>query len=82
MIDQILKALNGWIDRRNAHDDALQSTASQFLIELHLAKSLHGHKPETMATIAKIAGQALKASDRNDLQGMKDALAAMMEWTR
>lgn len=82
MIDQILKALNAWIDRRNAHEDALQSVASKFLVELHLAKSLHGHKPETMATIAGIAGQALKASDRNDLKGMRDALSAVKEWTR
>ena len=82
MITQILRALNDWIDRRNAHDDELQSVASQFLIELHLAKSLHSHDPETMATIAGIAADALRASDRNDLKGMRDSLAAVREWTR
>ena len=82
MIAQILRALNDWIDRRNAHDDALQSVASKFLIELHLAKCLHSHNPEVIPMIAGIAADALRASDRNDLQGMKNALAAICEWTR
>lgn len=82
MITQILRALNDWIDRRNAHDDALLSVARQFAIELHLAKSLHGHKPETMTIITGIAGGFLQASERNDLNGMRDSLAAMEEWTR
>jgi hypothetical protein len=82
MIAQILSALNGWIDRRNAHDDALLSVARQFAIELHLAKSLHGHNPDLMAIIGDIAGDFLRASERNDLNGMRDSLAAICEWTR
>ncbi len=82
MITQILKALNAWIDRRNAHDDALLSVARQFAIELHLAKSLHGHKPDVMGVITEIAGDFIEASDRNDLNGMKTDLSRMQEWTR
>ena len=82
MIAQILRALNDWIDRRNAHDDALLSVARQFAIELHLAKSLHGHNPDLMAIIGDIAGDFLRASERNDLNGMRDSLAAICEWTR
>jgi hypothetical protein len=82
VIAQILKALNAWIDRRNAYDDALLSVARQFAIELHLAKCLHGHKPDVMTIIVAIAGGFIEASDRNDLQGMRDCLAAVQEWTR
>jgi hypothetical protein len=82
MITQILKALNAWIDRRNADDDALLSVARQFAIELHLAKSLHGHKPDLMTIITEIAGDFIEASERNDLSGMRDSLAAICERTR
>jgi hypothetical protein len=82
MITQILRALNDWIDRRNAHDDALLSVARQFAIELHLAKSLHGHNPDVMGVITDIAGGFIEASDLNDLSGMRDSLAAICEWTR
>jgi hypothetical protein len=82
MIAQILSALNDWIDRRNAHEDEMESVCSEFLIELHLAKCLHSHNPEVIPMIAGIAADALRASDRNDLQGMRDCLAAVQEWTR
>jgi hypothetical protein len=82
MITQILRALNDWIDRRNAHDDALLSVARQFAIELHLAKSLHGHNPDLMGVITEIAGDFIEASDRNDLNGMNAGLSRMQEWTR
>jgi hypothetical protein len=82
MITQVLRALNDWIDRRNAHDDALLSVARQFAIELHLAKSLHGHNPDLMAIIGDIAGDFLRASERNDLNGMNAGLSRMQEWTR
>jgi hypothetical protein len=82
MIDQILKTLNGWIDRRNAYDNAMLSVARQFAIELHLAQSLHGHKPDVMVIIVAIAGGFIEASDRNDLNGMKTGLSRMQEWTR
>lgn len=82
MIREILRALNDWLDAKNAHDDELLSVARQFEIELHLAKCLHGHKPEIMATIKKISWDFLHASDRNDLNGMCDSLAAISEWTR
>jgi hypothetical protein len=81
MITQILRALNDWIDRRSAHDVALLSVARQFAIELHLAKCLHGHKPDVMGVIATIAGGFIEASDRNDLNGMKTDLSRMQEWT-
>ena len=82
MITQILRALNDWIDRRNAHDDALLSVARQFAIELHLAKSLHGHNPDLMGVITDIAGGFIEASERNDLSGINAGLSRMQEWTR
>jgi hypothetical protein len=82
MIREILRALNDWLDAKNAHDDELLSVARQFAIELHLAKCLHGHKPEIMVIVKTISWDFLHASERHDLNGMRDSLAAMCEWTR
>jgi hypothetical protein len=80
MISRIIAAITRRIDAHTARENEFLTAARQFAIELHLAMSLHDGKPEVMAIIAQICGDALEASDRNDLQGMKNATAAIREW--
>ncbi len=82
MINRIIKAIADKMEAYAAREDELLSVSRQFSIELHLAKCLHDHKPEIMGEIALICGEALQASERNDLHGMKNATAKMKEWTR
>jgi hypothetical protein len=75
MITQILKALNAWIDRRNAYDDALLSVARRFNIALSFARQT---APED--ELLEICNAALKACDRGDLKGLKNATARLQEF--
>jgi hypothetical protein len=75
MIQQILKALNNWIDRRNAHDDALLSASRRFNIALTFARQT---APED--ELLEICNAALTACDRGDLSGLKNATARLQEY--
>jgi hypothetical protein len=75
MIAQILRALNNWIDRKNAHDDALLAVSRRFNIALTFAAK---KAPDDF--LLEVSSDALTACKRGDLKGLKNATARLQEY--
>jgi hypothetical protein len=75
MITQILRALNDWIDRQNARDDALLAASRRFNIALTFAAQ---KAPDDF--LLEVSSDALTACKRGDLVGLKNATARLQEY--
>jgi len=80
MIKQLLSALNDWLDRVDAREAEGMAIARRFNIALLAATKKAGDDERVLGAIARLAGQALQASDRDDLEALKRITAQLQEF--
>lgn len=78
MINKFLIAITDWLDRVDARETEGLAIARRFNIALLCATKKAGDDERVLGEIARLAGQALQASDRDDLEALK-AIASHLE---
>ena len=82
MIRQILLGLTALIERQNGRDRQAWAATRRFNIAIVAATKKNDSDIEAMREIARLAGAALQASDRDDTEALNRITTQLQEWTR